>query len=182
MDWAGLGANQQPCHDKAYGRNSRQLVQEKVRAGAGEKKDLQDGGYVRGNMDEVGGRTGEDHLLDQDLTGRQVMTSAIYNVLPSSVNLYICGKTDSPACPLCPGRGSLEHILCSCPTALGEGLYGWLHNQVLKSIAESIYKAMVSNKRGWYRRNITFVRAGEKTHSQPKLAVGLFTWEGSSSS
>lgn len=106
---------------------------------------------------------------------------AVYDVLPSLANLHIWGRNDSPACHLCPGRSSLGHILSNGPKDLGEGRYRWQHDQVLKSIAESISKAMANNKYGCYQRNITFVRSGEQPHSQPKPAAGLFTsaldWE-----
>ncbi|KAK3529620.1 hypothetical protein QTP70_032039, partial [Hemibagrus guttatus] len=36
------------------------------------------------------------------------------------------------------GRGTMEHILSSCPRALAEGRYCWHHKQVLKAVAESI--------------------------------------------
>lgn len=35
---AGLGANPQPCYDKAHGRDHRQLVLKEVRAGAEEER------------------------------------------------------------------------------------------------------------------------------------------------
>lgn len=78
------------------------------------------------------------------------------------------------------------------PNTLGEDHYHWRQDQVLKSIGDSISKVMAKIKLGCHGRNITFVRAGEQLHSQPKLAAGLITlaltgscksiWEGSSSS
>ncbi|KAI3365372.1 hypothetical protein L3Q82_010457 [Scortum barcoo] len=64
---------------------------------------------------------------------------------------------------------------------LGEGRYTWWHNQVLKSIAETISKATANNKYVCHQRNMNFVKAGEQPHTQPKPAAGLFTsaldWE-----
>ncbi|KAF1380358.1 hypothetical protein PFLUV_G00162830 [Perca fluviatilis] len=55
-------------------------------------------------------------------------------------------------------RGTLEHILSSCPTALGEGHYRWRHNQVLKSVAEAISSAVANNKCVCSQKKIYFVR------------------------
>lgn len=71
---------------------------------------------------------------------------SFYDVLPSSANLHFWGKNDSQACPLYPVRGSPEHILSSCPVALGEGRYCWWHDQVLKTFAEAISSAVVNKK------------------------------------
>lgn len=70
------------------------------------------------------------------------MIQAVYDVLPSQVNLHIWGKSNSPSCPRCLDSGSLEHMLSSCPTTLGEGRYRWWHDQVLNTIAETIFRAI----------------------------------------
>lgn len=51
------------------------------------------------------------------------------------------GKVETLNCPLSAG-GTLEHILSSCPTALGQGQYTWRH--VLKPIAEAMSKRISS--------------------------------------
>ncbi len=66
------------------------------------------------------------------------LIQVVYDVVPSPSNLHIWGKVESPACPLCSRRGTLEHILSCCPKALGEGKYRWRHDQVLKAIAEAL--------------------------------------------
>lgn len=96
-------------------------------------------------------------------------------LVPSPSNLHVWGKTDSPTPPLCSRRGSLDHVLRCCPTALGEDLYQWLHDQVLKSIAEAVFKGMSNIKQVARRTNITFVSAGEQPQLQFKPAAGLFT-------
>ena len=47
------------------------------------------------------------------------MIEIVYNVLASPVNLGIWDKSKFAIFPRCPERGLLEHILNSCPTALG---------------------------------------------------------------
>lgn len=45
-----------------------------------------------------------------------------------------CGLAESPACPLCLGEASLQHILNCCPKALGKERCTWHHDQVLKTV------------------------------------------------
>lgn len=103
------------------------------------------------------------------------MVQAVYNVLPTPANLHIWEKNNSPACLLCHSRGSLEHILSSCPVALGEGRYRWRHDQVLKAVAEAIAKAVNIKKQTSNQKNIIFVNAGEQLKLQPKPASGLLS-------
>lgn len=65
-----------------------------------------------------------------------------YQGLPT----FLClGKVDSPACSLCLKRGTLEHILSYCLKALGEGRYWWHHDQVLKTIADTICSGITAS-------------------------------------
>ena len=66
------------------------------------------------------------------------LIQGVYDFLLSPPKLFTWGKVDTPACPMCSKPGTLEHIMSSCSKALGEGRYRWRHDQVLKSIAESI--------------------------------------------
>ncbi|KAJ8005611.1 hypothetical protein DPEC_G00119740 [Dallia pectoralis] len=60
-------------------------------------------------------------------------------------------------------EGTLEHILSCCSKALGEGRYRWRHDQVLKVITSTITYGIGHCKRlRSVKKNITFVRAGEK--------------------
>ncbi len=110
-----------------------------------------------------------------------LMIQAVYDVLPSPANLYVWGKSDIPTCPRCPRRGTLEHILSSCPAALGEGGYRWRHDQVLKSVAEAISSAVANNKHVRRQRSIAFVKAGEQPRSQIPPVASLLSsapdWE-----
>lgn len=109
------------------------------------------------------------------------MVLTVYDVLPSPANLHVWGKSDSPACLLCPGRSSLKHVLSGRPKALGEIRYLWRRDQVLKTVAEAISSAVANNKQVCGQRNLTFVRAGEKPQSRAGSAGGLLTlasdWE-----
>lgn len=66
------------------------------------------------------------------------LIQAVYYLLPSPSKCFCLGRLDSPACHLCLGRGTLEHIFSCCPKALGEGCCLWCHQQVLKAIANTI--------------------------------------------
>ncbi|KAL7849091.1 hypothetical protein SRHO_G00207140 [Serrasalmus rhombeus] len=70
-------------------------------------------------------------------------------------------------------RGTLEHLLSSCPKALGEGRYRWHHDQVLKAVAESIATAISSSRHQHTPRKLIFIRAGEKPCSKPKTRAGV---------
>ncbi|KAI4876462.1 hypothetical protein NFI96_002536 [Prochilodus magdalenae] len=109
------------------------------------------------------------------------MIQAVYDVLPSLANLHTWGKSDLPTCPLCPGRGTLEHILSSCPAALRGGRYRWRHDQVLRAVAETISTAVANNKHTRSQRTVPFVKAGEKPQAQSTAAASLLSaapdWE-----
>ncbi|XP_075904972.1 uncharacterized protein LOC142903304 [Nelusetta ayraudi] len=180
---AGLGAFPQPCYEKAHGKDKRQLVLREVRAGVEEERTSR---MVA--MQQQGAWTRWEDALERKVTWSEIcqadpqrigfLVRAVHDVLPSPANLHLCGLGDSPACALCSRKCSLEHILSSCSKALGEGRYHWRHDQVLKTVAETISKAVVKNnsrKLQLGKRNSAFVRAGEQPQSQPKPATGLLT-------
>lgn len=88
------------------------------------------------------------------------LVQSVFDILPSRII-----STSSVPWEGFP-RAHLKHL----PNSPGGG-YRCRHDQVLKSIAEYISKAMANNKHSCF----TFVRAGEQPHSLPKLATGLFT-------
>lgn len=64
------------------------------------------------------------------------MTEYICDILQRTSNLFFLGFAMTSAFPLCQGRGSLQHILSSCPKALAEGCNHWHHDQILRASAE----------------------------------------------
>ncbi len=89
-----------------------------------------------------------------------VLESGLYDVLPSPANLHCWGMASTPACQLCQKSGTLEHILSACPKALGEGRYRWCHDQVLRSLADTISTAIQDSKNLHApRQYIFFIRA-----------------------
>ena len=60
---------------------------------------------------------------------------AIYDVLPTLVNLHARGLTISDQCSPCGKTACLKHILTRCEYALRK--YTWIHNEVFKMFAVS---------------------------------------------
>ena len=79
-------------------------------------------------------------------------------------------ERETPNCQLCARKGSLQHILSSCPKALGDGRYRWRHDQAHKVIANEVTKAMrASNHQpGKKLKQINFVKAGGKIEKEER--------------
>lgn len=91
------------------------------------------------------------------------LLQTVFDVLPSPSNLNCWRLAETPACPLCQGKGTLEHIMSCRSKALDEGRYQWRHDQVLKAVAESINSPITNCRRSKPRKKvINFIRAGER--------------------
>ena len=113
-------------------------------------------------------------IMQADFHRVRFLVQAVYDALPSPANLHVWGKIETPACALCSGRGSLEHLLSSCPKSLADGRYRWRHNQVLKAVAESIASAISTSKHHKAtKRAVSFIKAGEKHRACPQTTTGL---------
>ena len=112
-----------------------------------------------------------------DFSEIRFLFKSVYDVLPSPTNLHIWGKRETPNCQLCAKKGSLQHILSSCPKALGDGRYRWRHDQALKVIANEVTKAMrASNHQpGKKLKQINFVKAGEKIQRKRREKMNLLS-------
>ena len=54
-------------------------------------------------------------------------------------------EESDPTCPLCNDESlTLEHVLNSCKTSLGNGRYTWRRNRVLEELVKSIKNYMKS--------------------------------------
>ena len=112
-------------------------------------------------------------LWKSDNTRIQFLTKSVYNVLPSPANLHLWNLGESPDCQLCHGVGTLEHVLSSCPKALGEGRYRWRHDQVLKAIARIVGEEIQRKNKSTPPSKINFVKAGEKVKPEARKTGGI---------
>ncbi|XP_028316518.1 uncharacterized protein LOC114471795 isoform X5 [Gouania willdenowi] len=170
-----------PAKSRARDKEKRQLVQDEIRAELEEERHSK-----MVSMSKQGAWTRWEHAEARKLTWAELwraeplrtkfLIQSVYDVLPSLANLHTWGLADTPECKLCQRRGTLEHILSCCPKALGEGRYRWHHDQVLKSLADSICVAIqYSKSQVTPKQSITFIRAGQKANQQPSSAGGLLT-------
>lgn len=179
MGRAGLGSFPKPRYDRACGKEKRQMVLDEIRTEVEEERCSKMVG-----MSKQGAWTRWEHADPRKLTWAELwraeplrikfLIKSVYDVLPSPANLHTWGLADSPLCKLCQRRGTLEHVLSCCPRALGEGRYRWRHDQVLKSLADSICTAIQSSKAQVApKQSITFVKAGQKANHLGNSSGGL---------
>ena len=174
---AGLGYFPSIQVRKAIGKDRRLLLQEEVRAGVEEERASrmvslrQQGAWTKWESVQQR-RVTWDNILRADYYRVRFLIQTVYDGLPSPANLHVWGKIETPSCGLCSGRGSLEHILSSCPKALADGRYRWRHDQVLKAVAEIVASAITTSKQR-RPKSINFVKAGEKRTPQSRTTTGL---------
>ena len=91
------------------------------------------------------------------------LLQSVYDVLPTQANLHRWNLTETADCSKCGRKGTLEHVLSSCRSALADGRYTWRHNQVLREIAHTIETARKSKKRQGSSKqvSISFVKEGQ---------------------
>ena len=64
------------------------------------------------------------------------LIKAVYDALPTPVNLHAWGLTTFDRCRACGKTASLKHILTGCEYTLRS--YSWRHNEVLEIFAEAL--------------------------------------------
>ena len=89
------------------------------------------------------------------------LVKSFYDVLPNPANLFTWRKSRMPSCPLCAGKGTLRHIMSACPRAIGDGRYRWRHDQVLRTVADTVDAAIRGNNYKPEARPIYCVQARE---------------------
>ena len=177
---AGLGFFPSTRYDKTRGKERHHLLQEEVRAGVEEERRSkmvglsQQGAWTRWENTLRRKVTWSD-FWRADFYNIRFLVQSVYDTLPSPANLHIWGKSDTPSCPLCVGRGSLQHILSGCPRALSDGRYRWRHDQVLGTIADIFTSAIRASSYNPKKKKINFVRAGENPPSIQKTKACLLS-------
>ncbi|XP_069125427.1 uncharacterized protein [Argopecten irradians] len=105
----------------------------------------------------------------------QFIFRAVYDVLPTPTNLHRLGLVEDPTCQQCDRVGSLEHILSSCEVALAQGRYTWRHDQVLRTLADTLERERTKAK--GIQKGPTFIRFQKEgqtaTTSTRKTNLGI---------
>lgn len=113
---ADLGYFPKTQVSKARGKERHQLLQEKVLAGVEEEQVSravglqQQGAWTRWES-TLQRKVTWSNIMQADFHRVRFLVQAVYDALPSSANLHVWGISETPSCPLCSGRGSLEHLL-----------------------------------------------------------------------
>ena len=108
---------------------------------------------------------------------------AVYDILPTPVNLHAWVLTTSDRCRACEKTASLKHILTGCEYILRS--YTWRHNEVLEIFAEAskIYSETANKALSIINnRAIQFIQEGNisklawKNMCKPSLLEGCTDW------
>ena len=98
----------------------------------------------------------------------------MYNQFSSKNNLFKWKKESDPPSPLCNDKPqTLEHVLSSCKTALGNGRYTWRHDKVLEELVKFIelYEIRIN----YFNPEICFSELAEYTLALSKqLSIELY--------
>ena len=165
----GLGNITHRRWKDANQRERRELMQKEVRAA--EEEAMQAKAVEMG----IQGTWTKWVLPDRKLTWNDLwkfeplriefLLRSVYDLLPSPANFCRWTLTDNLACPLCERRDTLDHILSSCNVALTQGRYTWMHNHVLREMADTLeHERKKKITRIKPETNpIAFVKEGQKT-------------------
>ncbi len=111
------------------------------------------------------------------------LVRAIYDTLPTPVNLHRWGIRVDPTCKLCGQKGTMAHILSGCKTALAQGRYRWCHDKVLTVLADILEQERTRKRQHKSKPlpGITFLKEGTKPSGPNKSRVSLLqtaqAWE-----
>ena len=175
---AGLGLIPTYYPGKFTIKEGQKLIQDEIRTGMKEKRMTKVVGYgqqgVWNKWDKIDHRKMSwSKFWKTDFSRTKFLVKMVYDQLPSPANLHVWGKTETPNCPLCPEKRSLQHILSSCKTALAEGRYRWRHDKVQEALI--ITEALQRNKFVPGKRVIKFVKLGTTANEKPKVAQSILS-------
>ena len=97
------------------------------------------------------------------------LIKAVYDILPTPVNLKLWGLSTSNLCKACGKIANLKHILTGCQYSLRS--YTWRHNEMLGIIAEIIGLYTPIIYFGWYA-TCSHNKDGRCTHIQSRETIG----------
>ena len=108
------------------------------------------------------------------------LIKAVYDILPTPVNLKLWGLSTSDLCKTCGKIANLKYVLTGCQYSLRS--YMWRHNKILGIIAEiSKMCCETAYKIPCIKTNIPFVKECSKTphrnnRHKPTLLDGCTDW------
>ena len=162
--WPGLLP--QYSNHKTKGKQRQDLIPEEVCASIEKERKSKvvglswQGAWMRWE-NFVKRRISWSDIWHTDAIRLKFLVQSVYDVLPSPANLFTWGKSRIPLYPLCAGKGTLRHIMSSCPRALGDGRYCWRHDQVLRTLADTLDAAICMNNYKLEARLVYFIKASE---------------------
>ena len=162
----GLGLRKTQYYHKSSEKEQRDMVVKEIRNKEEERRRVkiigqgQQGAMTRWEVPEQ--RLSHRDIINTSETRIKFLTKAVYDLLPTPANKNKWFGEEAK-CNLCNERGTLNHILTGCKTALSQGRYTWRHNKVLKEISDRIKEKAKSTKVVPQKvKSITFVKEGEK--------------------
>jgi hypothetical protein len=157
----GLDVTNTKRWSKADNKERRAMIQKEVRESEEEKRKARAVGMVKqGAWTRWEGITPKKikwaDMVKVEPLNLQFTLKSVYDLLPTPVNLKVWKKQDNDMCYLCQKRGTLQHILSGCNTALTQGRYKWRHDKILREIATIIDQERLK-KRPVKDRNIQYI-------------------------
>ena len=126
-------------------------------------------------------RDSRDPLLKNAL---KMLIKAVYDVLPTPVNLHARGLTTSDQCRACGKTASLKHILTGCEYALRS--YTWRHNELLEIFSEvsktccetanKVLNIIINNRAIQFVKEENILKTAHKNMCKPSLLEGCTDW------
>ena len=184
---AGLGLHPQHWWSKESMANRRKMVSEEIHhleevrrfaTAVGQRKQ---GAWIKWENAKDRAVTWRDlkHMEPKKLS---FLIKAVYNILPTPINLHAWGLTTSDRCRACGKTASLKHILTGCAYTLRS--YTWRHNEVLEIFSEVSKTCETANKalNIINNRAIQFVKEGNiskiasENMRKPSLLEGCTDW------
>ena len=131
----------------------------------------QQGSWNRWNLPER--RLTWQELWQYEPLQLSFLLRSVYDLLPTPTNLERWKLSEDPSCPLCKQRGTLQHVLTACPTALSQGRYRWRHDQVLRVLADILEKERRQERQMKTKGPgfINFVKPGQKAKGIQKTGL-----------
>merc|ERR1711923_439072 len=162
----GLGLRKTQYYHKSSEKEQRDMIVNEIRNKEEERRRVkiigqgQQGAMTKWEVPEH--RLSHRDMINTSETRIKFLTKAVYDLLPTPANKNKWFGEEAK-CNLCNERGTLNHILTGCKTALSQGRYTWRRNRVLQEIADRIQDRVKTSKPVSYKtKSITFVKEGEK--------------------